>query len=93
MGVFVYLNKKGKKPSIPCKIGYGMIIASIGFVLILVASLKLISPYLLGGAVTPDSLRVTHYWLISSYLTLAIAELFLSQMGISFVSKVAPARF
>ena len=33
------------------------------------------------------------YWLINSYLILTIAELFLSPMGLSFVSKVAPTRF
>ena len=93
MGVFTFLNKKGKEPSTPRKIGYGMIIASLGFVLILIASLKLISPHLLGGAATPDSSRVSPYWLMSSYLILTIAELFLSPMGISFVSKVAPSRF
>jgi len=70
-----------------------MIIASLGFVVILIASLKLISPYLLEGAATPDSSRVTPYWLMSSYLILTIAELFLSPMGLSFVSKVAPSRF
>jgi POT family proton-dependent oligopeptide transporter len=41
----------------------------------------------------PDESRVVPYWLISSYLTLTIAELFLSPMGLSFVSKVAPPRF
>ncbi|MFN2379602.1 MAG: MFS transporter, partial [Bacteroidales bacterium] len=41
----------------------------------------------------PDSSRVMPYWLISSYLILTIAELFLSPMGLSFVSKVAPVRF
>jgi POT family proton-dependent oligopeptide transporter len=93
MGVFAYLKSKDKEPSTPRKIGYGMIIAALGFVVVLVASLKLISPYLLGGAATPDSSRVTPYWLMSSYLILTIAELFLSPMGLSFVSKVAPSRF
>ena len=93
MGIFAYLNRKGKEPSTPRKIGFGMIIASLGFVIVLIASLKLISPYLLGGAATPDSSRVTPYWLMSSYLVLTIAELFLSPMGLSFVSKVAPSRF
>jgi len=37
--------------------------------------------------------RVSPYWLISSYLILTIAELFLSPMGLSFVSKVSPVRF
>ena len=93
MGLFAWLNKKGKEPSTPRKIGFGMIIASLGFVVVLIASLNLISPHLLSGAATPDASRVSPYWLMSSYLILTVAELFLSPMGISFVSKVAPSRF
>ncbi|MHC1708318.1 MAG: peptide MFS transporter [Bacteroidales bacterium] len=102
MAVFTWLNKKGLEPSTPKKIGIGMIIAAIGFVVILVASLNLVSPHELKfvdetGAIkynpVPDSSRVMPYWLMSSYLILTIAELFLSPMGLSFVSKVAPVRF
>jgi len=102
MAVFSWLNNKGKEPSTPKKIGIGMVIAALGFLVILVASLKLVSPHELrlvdeAGQVTmlpvPDSSRVMPYWLISSYLILTIAELFLSPMGLSFVSKVAPGRF
>lgn len=93
MGLFTYLNKKGIEPSTPKKIGFGMILAGLGFVVVLIASLNVVSPYLLGGAATPDVSRVSPYWLMSSYLILTIAELFLSPMGLSFVSKVAPPRF
>ena len=102
MGVFSWLNRRGKEPSTPRKIGIGMIIAAVGFVIMLVASLNLISPHELKivdetGAIkyipVPDSSRVMPYWLISSYLILTIAELFLSPIGLSFVSKVAPGRF
>ncbi|MGQ9621713.1 MAG: peptide MFS transporter [Bacteroidales bacterium] len=93
MGIFSWLNKKGAEPSTPKKIGYGMLIAAIGFVIVLIASLNLASPKLLEGSPVPDSDRVSPYWLISSYLVLTIAELFLSPMGLSFVSKVAPSRF
>ncbi len=93
MGVFSWLNKKGIEPSTPKKIGIGMIIASFGFIIVLVASLNLASPKLLAGTPLPDTDRVSPYWLISSYLVLTIAELFLSPMGLSFVSKVAPSRF
>ncbi len=102
MAIFAWLNKKGIEPSTPKKIGIGMIIAAIGFAVILVASLNLISPHDLkfvdaSGAIkynpVPDSSRVMPYWLMSSYLILTIAELFLSPMGLSFVSKVAPTRF
>ncbi|MDR2145463.1 MAG: peptide MFS transporter [Tannerella sp.] len=93
MGVFSWLNKRGKEPSTPKKIGFGMVIAAVGFVIVLIASINLVSPHLLEGRVPTEEMRVSPYWLMSSYLVLTIAELFLSPMGLSFVSKVAPSRF
>ena len=102
MGFFAWLLKRNQEPSTPKKIGIGMIIASAGFMLILIASLGLVSPHELqyvdeGGKLAynpvPDSSRVMPYWLINGYLILTIAELFLSPMGLSFVSKVSPPRF
>lgn len=90
---FGYLNKKGKEPSAPRKIGIGMVITAIGFAVLIIASLKLASPAELGGKVAPEGMLVSTYWLISTYFTLTIAELFLSPMGISFVSKVAPPKY
>jgi MFS family permease len=37
--------------------------------------------------------RTSSYWLIFTYLILTFAELLLSPMGISFVSKVAPPKY
>jgi POT family proton-dependent oligopeptide transporter len=103
MAAFAWLNKKGMEPSTPKKIGIGMIIASLGFTVMIIGSIRLISPNELmvlneAGEVArvnpvPDASRVLPYWLISSYLILTFAELFLSPMGLSFVSKVAPTRF
>ncbi len=93
MGAFAWLSKKGIEPSTPKKIGIGMIIAAIGFVIVLISSLGLKSPADLNGVPVNDVDRVSPYWLISSYLILTVAELFLSPMGLSFVSKVAPSRF
>ena len=93
MAVFAWMNKKGIEPSTPKKIGIGMIIAAIGFILILIASIGVPSPASLAGVPVADSYRVSPYWLMSSYLVLTVAELFLSPMGLSFVSKVAPSRF
>lgn len=93
MGIFSLLNKRGKEPSSPRKIGIGMIIAAFGFVIILIASLGLVSPKDMAGTAVAEANRVSPYWLMSSYLILTIAELFLSPIGLSFVAKVAPARF
>jgi len=91
VGFFAFLNKRGKEPSTPKKIGIGMILAALGFAVLLIGSFSLISPSALAGKSSPDQVSV--YWLISTYLILTVAELFLSPMGLSFVSKVAPVRF
>jgi POT family proton-dependent oligopeptide transporter len=70
-----------------------MIIAAVGFIILMISSLNLSSPHMLKGSPVPDAERVSSYWLISIYLVLTVAELFLSPMGLSFVSKVAPSRF
>lgn len=88
---FAWLRSRNIEPSTPRKIGIGMILASVGFMIMVASSISLLSPAELNGAVSPD--RVSPYWLISTYLILTVAELFLSPMGISFVSKVAPPRF
>ncbi|HLN21898.1 MAG TPA: MFS transporter [Bacteroidales bacterium] len=93
MAAFAWMNKKGIEPSTPKKIGIGMIIAALGFIVILMSSIGAPSPASLHGTPISDTERVSPYWLMSSYLVLTIAELFLSPMGLSFVSKVAPSRF
>jgi len=92
VGLFGYWNKKGKEPSAPRKIGIGMLMTSVGFLLLVLASFGLPSPKELGGRVAPPEFLVSTYWLIGTYFMLTIAELFLSPMGISFVSRVAPPK-
>ena len=90
IGIFSYMRKHGNEPSSPVKIGIGMLITAVGFLIMVIASRGLMSPADLkvqGGV--SDTLR-SPYWLIGTYLTLTVAELFLSPIGISFVSKVAP---
>ena len=91
MAVFGALAKSGKEPSAPRKIGIGMFIAAVGFSIMAIGSLGLPTPNELSTA-TGDY-RVTPNLLISTYLVLTFAELFLAPMGISFVSKVAPPKY
>jgi dipeptide/tripeptide permease len=177
MAIFGSLARKGKEPSAPRKIAYGMLVAAIGFVIMAVGSNGLNTPneqqraiavdkaetfakeyYTIaptaealetmkedatyGATVKPatdfmgkltkntkpiffeaynaqsiisaaddtaaveaatttlDAIksetkpetRTSAYWLIITYLILTFAELLLSPMGISFVSKVAPPK-
>lgn len=91
LAIFAALAAKGKEPSAPRKIGMGMLVAAVGFLILTVGSLGLASPKALDGTVSPD--LVSPDWLISTYLVLTFAELLLSPMGISFVSKVAPPKY
>ena len=93
LALFTYLRNRAKEPSAPRKIGIGMMLAAVAFAILIIPSLKLASPISLGGPGNVSPSLVSPYWLISSYFALTIAELFLSPMGISFVSKVAPPKY
>jgi len=90
VGWFAFLNKKGKEPSSPAKIGIGMIITGLAYIVMLVAAMGLPSMLSLDGG--SSSITVSVYWLMGTYFTLTLAELHLSPMGLSFVSKVAPPK-
>lgn len=89
IAIFGALAKKGKEPSAPLKIGLGMLVAAAAYVLLTAGSIGLPDP----AAQATEAVRVSPNWLISTYLILTFAELLLSPIGISFVSKVAPPKY
>jgi len=95
VGLFSWLKTKGIEPSAPRKIGMGMVITCVGFTILALGSLSLIglSPKEIHEVRAPVDSLISPYWLISTYFILTIAELFLSPMGISFVSRVAPPKY
>lgn len=94
MGIFSWLARKGKEPSAPRKIGLGMLVAACGFIVMILASVGLLSPSAQAEAVASGTASfVSPNWLVSTYLVLTFGELLLSPMGISFVSKVAPPKY
>jgi len=92
IGIFSALAKRGKEPSTPKKIGIGMGIAASAFVIMAIGSigLPLFTDVNAQGGL-PDADRVTPWLLFATYFILTVAELFISPLGLSFVSKVAPA--
>lgn len=97
VAIFGYLRNKGIEPSTPKKIAIGMGIAMLGFVLMMLGSfgLPLFNEVSTANGGTPlaDAARVTPFLLAGTYFILTVAELFISPMGISFVSKVAPPQY
>ena len=97
MAIFGWLAAKGKEPSAPRKIAYGMIVAAVAYALMAFGSFGLPTPETMmdadGNPVGKHVADVTPNLLITVYLVLTFGELLLSPMGISFVSKVAPPKY
>ena len=83
VGLFGWLRARGKEPSTPSKFAYGTIIAGLSSVIMVVAGL---STNLYHN-------KVSSAWIFASYGVFTVSELFMSPVGLSLVSKVAPRRF
>ncbi len=82
LSLFAFLRMRGKEPSTPAKIAYGLLITGL-------------STLVMVGAVYSTDLthdKSSAIWLIGCYGVVTIGELFLSPIGLSLVSKVAPVR-
>jgi POT family proton-dependent oligopeptide transporter len=94
LGIFGWLRARGSEPSTPRKIAIGMSIAAVAYLLMVIGSLGLPSKAeatMLGGLSDAD--KASPFLLVGTYFILTVAELFISPLGISFVSKVAPPRY
>lgn len=92
MWLFGALKRKGREPSTPMKIAIGMGIAALAYLFLMLFSFALPPKEALAG-MSADALaamRVTPWVMVGLYFILTVAELFISPLGLSFVSKVAP---
>jgi POT family proton-dependent oligopeptide transporter len=82
LAFFGFLRRRGKEPSTPAKIAFGLVISAL-------------SCFVMVGAVYAadnGAIKSSAWWFISSYAVITIGELFLSPMGLSMVSKLSPPR-
>ena len=79
--LWIWLNKRGWEPSTPVKFAFGVFGAGIGY-LALVAGMNSTGP----GVLTPVFFIFAIYWIHT------MAELLLSPVGLSAMTKLAPAR-
>jgi POT family proton-dependent oligopeptide transporter len=79
---FAFLRRKGKEPSTPTKIAFGLLFSALS-VFVMIAAVK---------AGNNGIEKVSVLWLIGSYGVITIGELLLSPMGLSIVSKLSPVR-
>lgn len=94
MILFGALAKKGKEISTPKKIALGMFVAACAYIFLMAISIT--NGYPSGEAFKslPEAIKVSMkagpWVLIVTYFFLTVAELFISPLGLSFVSKIAP---
>lgn len=82
LAFFGFLRRKGKEPSTPAKIAFGLVISALSCLVMYAAVF----------ASENGGIKSSAWWFISSYAVITIGELFLSPMGLSLVSKLSPPR-
>ena len=94
MWIFASMARKGKEPSTPRKIALGMFIAACAYIFLIV--IACIHNYPSGTEfkgyeeAVKMSMKAGPGILIVTYFFLTVAELLISPLGLSFVSKIAP---
>lgn len=81
--LFDYLRKKGKEPTTASKFGMAMFISGLSALVMVFAVMSVPSIY---------THKATPLWLWGTYFVFTISEIFLSPIGLSFVSKLSPPR-
>lgn len=77
---FSFLRKRGKEPTTPAKIGWGLVVSALSTLVTVMAV------YACHNGMEKSS----SWWIIATYGVITVGELFLSPMGLSMVSKMAP---
>ncbi|MBQ6072422.1 MAG: peptide MFS transporter [Bacteroidales bacterium] len=97
MAIFAGFARRGKPVSTPRKISLGMLIAGLAYLFLVILSVA--NHYPSGNAframdstqMAAAGLAKSGYWVMFViYFFLTVAELLISPLGLSFVSKVAP---
>jgi POT family proton-dependent oligopeptide transporter len=78
-----WLRRRGKEPTTPSKFGIALFLSGLSSLVMVFAVLSVPSIYLY---------KVSPGWLWGTYFVVTAAEVFLSPMGLSLVSKLAPPR-
>lgn len=83
VGFFGFMQARGKEISTPSKFAWGTIIAGLSALVMVIAAIS----------TNIYEHKVSSSWIFASYGVFTISELFMSPVGLSLVSKVAPRRF
>lgn len=79
-------SKAGQKITTPVKMGSGLVLLGVGFFFMLGAIQER------GGDIADTAIKASMWWIVLTYLLHTIAELCLSPVGLSTVTKLAPPK-
>lgn len=80
--LWVVLDRRRRNPSTPAKFAIGVALAGLSFVVMAFAA-----------QLADERVRVSVMWLAGVYLIQSVGELFLSPVGLSATTKLAPAKY
>jgi POT family proton-dependent oligopeptide transporter len=80
--IWLRLARSGREPSTALKMVLGLAFVGAGFLFLVIA-----------GRSADAGILVSPFWLVGAYFLHSVGELCLSPVGLSYVTKVAPARF
>jgi len=80
--LWIRLAKRGREPSSPTKMAFGLFLLGAGFVFMVIGALH-----------TKGGQLVSPFWLTMAYTFHTFGELCLSPVGLSLVTKLAPTQF
>ena len=78
---WISLAKRGLEPSIQVKFGIALLLVGLGFVVLAYS-----------GSTANEAFRVSLWWLVLTYFLHSIAELCISPVGLSMITKLSIAR-
>jgi POT family proton-dependent oligopeptide transporter len=76
------LASRGREPATPIKFVWALVLVSLGFAVLV-----------LGAKISDTGIKVSPLWLVGAYVLHTWGELCLSPVGLSMVTKLAPAKF
>ena len=80
--LWVGLARRSLNPAAPLKFAFGLLLMGLGFLFMVKAA-----------GIAAGGMKSPVYWLVLTYLVHTFGELCLSPVGLSTVTKLAPARF
>ena len=80
-GLWHWLEKRGRNPSKPAKMAFGLVVAGLSFI-----------PLMMAAEISATGVMASVWWLVLSYFILEVAEMCLSPIGLSAVSQLSVAR-